>query len=147
MATEASSRLKSDMTSRHLLKLPAKICNNVYRHVLCYDGIKPEVRSTWTPWQRCDICAGPRNLYLRFPHSSHQDARSSFAHARPSLRMQLDVIASVRRGFHHGVLSLVFVSYVFNILHTRRQIHEEAHAIFCAENAFVFSSLEKCPSS
>ena len=55
--------------------------------------------------------------------------------------MQLDVIAPVRRGTYHNDLPLVIASYVLSILRTCRQIYEEAHAIFWAENAFVFSSL------
>ena len=138
MATEARPSLKSDMTSLHLLKLPGEIRNNIYRHVLCYDGIKPEVRSAWSPWEPWDLCTGPCNVH--FPHSSRHGSCSNFDHERSSLRMQLDVIVPVRRGFYPRTLPPVSVNYVLNILRTCRQIYEEAHAIFWAENAFVFSS-------
>ena len=126
------------MTSLHLLKLPGEIRNNIYRHVLCYDGIKPEVRPAWTPWEPWDLCTGPCNL--RFPHSSRHDSCNNFDHERSSLRMQLDVIAPLRRGTYPNNLPPVFASHVLNMLRTCRQIYEEAHAIFWAENAFVFSS-------
>ena len=138
MATEAPSSLKSDLTSCHLLTLPAEIRNNIYRHVLCYDGIKPEVRSAWTPWEQWDLCKGPCNLRVR--HSSRHESCNNFDHERSSLRMQLDVFAPVRRGFFTSDLPPVFANYVLNILRTCRKIYEEAHAIFWAENAFVFSS-------
>ena len=138
MATEAPSSLKSDITSPHLLTLPGEIRTKIYRHVLCYDGIKPEVRSAWTPWEQWDLCTGPCNL--RVPHSSRHESCNNFDHERSSLRMQLDVFAPVRRGFYTNDLPPVFASYVLNILRTCRQIYEEAHAIFWAENAFVFPS-------
>ena len=138
MATEAPSSLKSDMTSHHLLNLPGEIRNNIYRHVLCYDGIKPEVRSAWTIWEPWDLCTGPCNL--RFPHSSRHYSCINFDYERSGLRLQLHVIAPVRRGTYPNDLPLVFASHVLSILRTCRQIYEEAHAIFWAENAFVFSS-------
>ena len=116
------------MTSPHLLNLPGEIRNNIYRQLLCYDGIKLEIRPNWSPWEPWNSRVGPCN-HLRHHHSCLN-----------CLRMQLDVIAPVRRGNYAGVLP-VFASHILNILRTCRQIHEEAHAIFWTENAFVFSGL------
>ena len=56
--------------------------------------------------------------------------------------MQLDVITSVRKGVYPTIVSPVLASDILNILRACRQIYEEAHAIFWAENAFVFPSLD-----
>ena len=126
----------SSMISRVLLELPAEIRNNIYRHVLCYDGIKPEVKSNWSPWGVPNVRTRPSQT----PHRMRQDSGSNLATERSVLRMQLNVIASVRKGFYPGVLPLVLASDIFNLLCVCRQIYEEAHAIFWAENAFIFSS-------
>lgn len=124
------------MISRLLLELPAEIRNKIYRHVFCYDGIKPEVKSDWSPWGVTNLRTRPSQN----PHGMRQDSGSNLATERFVLRMQLNVIAPVRKGYCPGVLPLVLASDIFNLLRVCRQIYEEAHAIFWAENAFIFSS-------
>lgn len=55
-------------------------------------------------------------------------------------RMQLDVMAPVRKGFYPGLLPLVLASDVLNLLRVCRQVYEETHTIFWAENSFIFLS-------
>ena len=55
--------------------------------------------------------------------------------------MQLDVIASMRRGLNPRRLPSVPANHVLNLLCVCRQIFEEAHGIFWGENVFIFADL------
>ena len=122
------------MPSRNLLELPAEIRNEIYRHWLRYDGIKPEVRSPWNPWL-------PVNLWpeaLKYLVPMCQDRFGHPAIERSGLRLQLDVMAPIRNGAFHVDQPVVLARDILSPLRTCRQIYEEAHHIFWAENAFIF---------
>lgn len=119
------------MTSRTLLELPAEIRNNIYRHALCYDGVTPEVISPWNPWQSRNVYSGLWEAPARIPCNN-------FLTEKSGLRLQLDVISPIRNGIYPGVQVPVLASDVLTLLRTCRQVYEEAHVIFWAENTFVF---------
>lgn len=118
------------------LELPAEIRNNIYRHVLCYDGITPEVKSAWSPWKPCAL----RTRRWEPSLSIRQDSSRNITTERSHPRMQLNVMAPVREGFYPGLLPLVLASDVLSLLRVCRQVYEEAHVMFWAENAFIFTS-------
>lgn len=122
----------SGMTSRTLLELPAEIRNNIYHHVLCYDGVAPEVISARYPGQSRKFCSGLWIAPVRIPCNR-------FITEQSGLRLQLDVIAPIRSGVYPGVQVPVLASDVLTLLRTCRQIYEEAHHMFWAENTFIFS--------
>lgn len=134
-STNAYPILKPSMTPRLFLELPGEIRNNIYRNVLCYDGITPEVRSPWSPWNPCAL----RTRRWESSLSMRQDSCTNLATERSHSRMQLNVMAPVRKGFYPGLLPLVLASDVLSLLRVCRQVYEEAHPIFWAENAFIFS--------
>lgn len=101
------------MAPLHLLKLPAEIRDKMYRHVLCFDGVKPAIRFDWNPWQ---------------PSLTE----------RSGLRMQVNVITPVRNGEYPGDLSHLLASDALSLLRTCHQVYKEAKFIFWAENAFIF---------
>lgn len=119
------------MTCRNFLELPAEIRNNVYRHVFCYDGITPEVRSAWNPWQSRTVYTAPWRTPLR-------NCFGNIITERSDLHVRLDVIAPIRKGIYPGAQLPVLASDVLSLLRTCRRIYEEAHSIFWAENAFIF---------
>lgn len=122
------------MPSRAFLELPAEIRNNVYRHLLCYDGITPEVRSPYNPWLSHNFHTGPRSNLLPIC----QDPPGDTLIERSGLRMQLDVMAPIRNGIYHVVQPVVLASDILSLLRACRLIYEEAHPIFWAENVFIF---------
>ena len=124
------------MTPHVFLELPAEIRNVIYRYVLCYDGITPEVRSAWSPWKPCAPCTRPQETSLSMRQGSCRNLETE----RSSTRMQLDVMAPILKAFYPGVLPPVLASDTLNLLRVCRQIHKEAHGIFWAENAFIFSN-------
>ena len=126
------------MTSRVFLELPAEIRNNIYRHALCYDGIIPEVRPSWTAWQSHTVCT----TSWKTPLPMSRELGSNLATDWSSLRMRLDVMAPVRKGFYPGVVPSVLASDILNPLRACRQIYKEAHDIFWAENTFIFLDQE-----
>ena len=68
----------------------------------------------------------------------HQNSRGDFVDERSRVRMHLDVVAPVRNGIYPGVQLPVFASDILSLLCACRQINQEAHPIFWAENAFIF---------
>ena len=123
--------LDISMTSRTFLELPAEIRNDIYRHVLCYDGITPEVKSARSPWQSRTFCTRPSRNPLR-------RGQDLYCTERSGPRLQLDVIAPIRNGFYPGVQPPVPAGDILSLFRTCRRIYEEAHPIFWAENAFIF---------
>ena len=123
--------LNISMASCTILELPAEIRIEIYRHVLCYDGITPEIKSVRNPWQSRTFRTGP----WRNPFRMGQD---SYSTERTGPRMQLDVIAPIRNGFYPGVQRPVPAGDILSLFRTCRQVYEEAHSIFWAENAFIF---------
>lgn len=120
------------MASRTFLELPAEIRNNIYRHVLCYDGIKPEVKTASTPWPpRVNSYPRPSNN----PFRTTEDSCGTRKIEESSSRMQLDVITPVRRGFYSGVQSSVSAREVLALLCACRQTYEEAYSIFPDQDA------------
>lgn len=91
---------------------------NIYRHVLCYDGITPEFIFPWNPWYSC-------------------------TYKRIGLHLQLDVMAPVRNGIPPSYQPAVIANYILALIRTCRQIYEEAKHIFWAENAFIFRDQDR----
>ena len=124
------------MPSRTFLELPAEIRNDIYRHVLCYDGIKPEVKTPRTPrLPRVNSYPRPvKNPLCTIRESCDWRNKTEESHSR----MQLNVITPVRSGFHPVLHSPVSTKDVLSLLSVCRQIYSETHPIFWAENAFIF---------
>lgn len=116
------------------LGLPPELRNNIYRRVLCYDGITPEVKSAWSPWQPCPDRLRPWEPSLTMGQNPWRNLQTE----RSALRMQLDVMAPVREGNYVGLLPVVPASDILNLFYVCHQIYEEARSIFWAENAFIF---------
>lgn len=119
------------MTSRSFLDLPGEIRTKIYHQVLCYDGITPEVRSLWDPWHCGPVDGRPQELCRLDPCAGRVTKPSG-------LHVQLDVMAPVRNGIAPGTQLPVLASDILTLPRTCRQVYEEAHPIFWAENAFIF---------
>lgn len=126
-------------TAFRLLDLPAEIRTQIYREVLCYDGIAPEVK--WQDYGRAveliyrETPPEPRFTTGIFSDSPRNKSDPHFG----SLRLQLDVIKGVRSKCLPHNRKSILATDILNILFTCSQIYSEANVIFWAKNAFIFT--------
>lgn len=112
-----------------LLDLPGELRNQIYRKILCYDGLEPEVISP--------------DLYEHSPQDDWDTDSESPSSESPSSNIQTVVLQHDEKGQAFCTREQISLITIINILFTNKRIYHEALLIFWSSNTFLFSSLRR----
>ena len=145
MASDISHGIHEDEISYTFLNFPPEIRNRIYRELLVYDGITPEVKSHthnyevdpdfreadphWSGCYRMRQCPKPRGLFPVDPDEANEVELGA-------QRLQLNVIRHARNSILPVERPRIFAKDILSIFSTCKQIHAEARTIFWTENSF-----------
>ncbi|KAL6722284.1 hypothetical protein ACLMJK_001391 [Lecanora helva] len=138
------------------LKLLSELRVRIYREILCYEDIRPEVRPGYTDsknrtrwWKgfpqcnpRCHVPAHPLlGGEIEGSRPGFEDYSREQPDVRPPVRLQLNTAASAAQGVRPCCRATLELSCFLNVLFACKQTYAEALPIFWSENNFIVDDI------